>query len=1051
MAKIDDMIHEMEIMLDSNDLSNTPQGRQLAESYAAVCREINDALAECASMFRMGAYSEARRLNLRAQPPLTARWKVLNFPKRGEWINLCSLYHWAIPPELDTETVKKLMDTDSAEVEVTIEELQNQWRRIIRDGSMREKLLLARRIYSLDPTAASKSNLINMERPWIHKLKTDANNAFAEKRVADLAEICRELTSDELLTKVSGEELKKYQPLLEEFEKEELQKEKIQILQSVADCYAAMLLPELKEALSAWAKLEKNPLFTISEEEKIQISDAKNFYREQQAQINERERFESLQNQLEQLLIDQTAAPEEIDRVYRSLQLFDRPINPILESQFSDFQERDELDKKRRHIRKCVKLGASAAAIAILVFTVIFFVHREVELRRDAAKIREMLSSRHFDSALKYCEKIAQERPATAKRATIIALKKEAENMLADSITAKKIFDDTCTELEKKYLNPENILAPAVDELFAILEEKAKLMPETESAVKDELLRRCEALRQDVYKNNDLAFLKEVSVIAGKWNSFLGNLNNIAENEAKITADTLHRESTALLNKFRSKVSPGIFTAQEKNFSGNYTMAKDKLRQLLELQDSTRSLLFPTSIDQYADALSKIHTISSQLAGNFSAAARQFPREKQLYSLQNDLPSCFSAAAKYPESPFLRDIKNAGNPPFFAGVKSAGFKSRLDAMKSELQQPLFELKFPTGENRLCHLYFNDPEKNIEVESSWGKNRFKAVKLSFIRNAKKFSNSAVFVITPDNDRKTEPGDEEQKYILHRPAGQIADYLPVKLLPENAGFLKDPSSLPVSTYHRELKKVIGELENCNGYTDVLNLIISIAENKELTNVCAKAELLKKLLSLLPDTPAYYSEAFKPLKELISTFTEGKSAGCWMDPALSYGNTETVVFQEKLNSIGLRKIIGTLIFTDMAWQYACMNHPIPAGVIYFDSNGKWRMHSFASGINVLKQPEVVIHCQSEKTNLLDPFSFVPMDFATPQTPDKIKSELKSRIYNGQLIFVQPNNDSFSAALKKIVKVISDAGCPLPDADSVKWPGSWPENLRYIPGGEE
>ena len=54
MAKINDIIREMEALLDGADLSNTPQGRQLAESYAEICQALNSSLEECRIMFNMG-------------------------------------------------------------------------------------------------------------------------------------------------------------------------------------------------------------------------------------------------------------------------------------------------------------------------------------------------------------------------------------------------------------------------------------------------------------------------------------------------------------------------------------------------------------------------------------------------------------------------------------------------------------------------------------------------------------------------------------------------------------------------------------------------------------------------------------------------------------------------------------------------------------------------------------------------------------------------------------------------------------------------------------
>ena len=69
-----------------------------------------------------------------------------------------------------------------------------------------------------------------------------------------------------------------------------------------------------------------------------------------------------------------------------------------------------------------------------------------------------MINARHFDAALKYCNKISHERPMTAKRAAIVALRTEAENLLKESQAAENVFNETCEELTNNYLNEEKVL-----------------------------------------------------------------------------------------------------------------------------------------------------------------------------------------------------------------------------------------------------------------------------------------------------------------------------------------------------------------------------------------------------------------------------------------------------------------------------------------------------------------------------------------------------------------------------------------------------------------
>ncbi|MBE6378878.1 MAG: hypothetical protein E7051_08705 [Lentisphaerae bacterium] len=1049
MAKINDIIHDMEAMLSQSDLSSTPAGKQLAESYASICKELNTALQECRSMFRMGAYSEARKINTRNHPSLTERWKILNFPKRQQWIDLCRLYNWTTPPEFDQEIIEKLLNKDAADLEFTIEDLQNQWRKMIRDGSLLEKIVLARKIYALSPDKAAHANLVNVERPWIKKLKNDADRAMEENRPEDLLEICNELTGNQWQTKISTEELKKYQPMLNEFKRKKLEEEKKSVLELIASAYSAMLLPELEQSLAAWAELEKNPFFTVTREEALQIGDARNFFLTEQAKINEEENFESLQNQLEMLLDDQEHSdPVEVERIFHQLQMFDRPIRSVLEERMNGYLERRELEAKRNHVRKCFYWGCSAAAVTALIFAGIFFGHRELEMRRDSAKIREMLDQNHIQAALDYCEKIAKERPAAAKRTVIASLHQEAKLMLKSAIAAEAVFNRTCKELET-YFTGEKILDPVIGKLFATLDEKAKFLPQEKIGAREELRRRYEEEKNKIFRKNELDFLAKVGDAVNKWKQFFNDIETFAESDAANRSGELELECDNILNAFHGKIRNDVYEEQKKNFADYSTQAKDSIDQLRKLSAATKGLYFPESLDSYSNALSNIGSVSSRLTAKFAEAAKHIRREKDLSSMTFDHARFFAAATETNiVNPFMRDIKAAGNPPFYLCAQQSSFKTKVADLKQKVLEKsykVYEFALRDAANgRMYHFYLENPASDLQVETSWDKDRVKALNVSFMLNDNGARGSAVFRVSVKKSKKG--GDPE--ITLSRPDNQKFNALPAKFKLVGKDSLTGSSAVQTAAHYTLMKSIADRLAACNKYSQVVELIVTAVEDKSVTNCFAKAHMLRELLKLLPEGDTFYRKELAALQKAVDNCLDTPLKERWFNPTATFNAQDTGAFQKELDAIDIRKAAGTVCLNEALIEFAAAHRPQIYGVI-FGEGKTWRLHNFPGA--ALDQSELFIHHQygKESTKLFCT-AFGPEIFRFTGGK-KISENISRYFYDGQLVFTVYGQNSFAKQLDIIIAGILAGKLRLPDsADSVVWPESWPLNLRTLKQGK-
>lgn len=1035
MAKIDDLIRELEQLLTGADQSNTPHARGLAETYAEVCRDVNASLAECRTMFRMGAYAEARKLNSRANPTLVDRYRILNFSRRPDLMRLCMLYGWSVPPELDSETVALLENKEDEKREITITELQDQWRRIIRDGSLREKLILARKIYALDQSGVWRSNLLNVERPWVNALKKAADEALAEERAEDLLEIYQELISPDLIQRVPESELIKYRELVSRRNREQVEEQKKNLLDEIAGCYAAMLLPELEAALGRWNALESNPLFSITPEEKIQISDARTFLLEQQAEMTRKEQFRTMQNQLEQMLNDE-ADPKEIDRVYHSLQQLDLPIKPLLEERMRDLYAHMELEAKRRHVRRCLYWGISAFLLAGLVFTGIILFQRERDFQQDSEEIRALIDKGQYESALEYCQQIKQERPSIAARPAIEALRKEAEDKLAEQLKIRETFEQACVDLEERYLTEENVFAPGIEKLFAELEERAKVLPEKQKKLLLDLRQKYEDLKEEVYTKYENEFFAKIIEIQKQWNSLKEEFDQLDDARINERFLKLKQDTIAVLNQYKPLIRKQYHEQWNGNYNGSVMAIEDKKKSRAEFRERTKHLNYPESLEDYVRALQELGERGRHTEAVRSAFAKAIKPANvaQLLPYSSET-SLIPLLDQYQSEPFCRDVKAKVTHPDRNAEWLRERGERLGKLEDVTlkQYELFEVLLKGTGKTYC-FYLKDPGEDLFLEQSWDGKTTKAVRFDFVQNDKAFKK--YIVLQPDNSRTA--GDTATFSV---PAGQKFGEISGKLELRDPSRLADVRKLKLAPHYDKLNDGLSKLKGDTTVCSVLKLILDVLDDRTINNVYAKVHLLTQLYSLLPvEEQPVYAARLKNLDTLLKNY----SGVAWQDPVAANQKGHTLeAFHQEIKDSGVKEQIAGIILSELLLEEMVKHHPTAVGVLYQDGE-KWKMHTFSANDAYGTRPMFLYGGPEDKKVCL---AFPTSLFTDWVGADKIPAALKDNLYHGQLVYVNRDIvESWAAVFRKVVQKFRASGLELPSEKDIIWPESWPTNCRNL-----
>lgn len=1077
MAKINDIISAIEQHLENKDLSSSARGKQLADEYAAICEDLNKNLEECKNLFKMGAYSEARRLNLKAKPPLTERFVILNFPKRQEWCKLCGMYSWPIPPALDSETAKMLSSADTPR-ELSIEELQNRWRKIIREGSVQEKLILARKIYALDHTSVWRANLLNVERPFVNELIKKADAALEDNNIEELADLYNELVSPELLQKVPSDTLDKYRESVMKFNTAKIEKEKNAILDDIAQNYLAMNLAALEKSLSNWAAFKSNPLFSATPAEEQQVAEAKNFMLSKLAEANAEAQFNALQNQLE-LLLNEDGSFREIDRTYHSLQQLDRPIKKLLEERMHDFYERHAENLKRKHIRSCIAWGTSALVVAALIFSAIFYIQSEKELRDACSGMEQYIKENNFSTAIEYYKDTEKKNPSLAERARLKALYDDALKKYEQAIAAEKEFNKKASQLKSEYFVNDNVNNPAIEDIFKELEQLALILPLEKKNEIEHLRSAYSDAKSSFVAKQEIAFRDEILRLQREWNHLFNTFNKYRIADANRRRDELDHNGRTILNKYKNIISENLYKQWENNLAENVKSFSKHERNRNEIIAKSRNLYSPVSPASYFEALRKDLNISTEIANDFSRAMNQLSSDEPLYQILSINPeekALRAIANQYLNNPYCREINRVAKLPQsqydFAANQNKLIKNLSDKILNDYK--VYELTM-RGNNLLYHFYFDDPSRYVEVEYNRSKDRIKSLSLSFLHSSNKIRHNAVFAIdmsdvkkiavekamlnqsdkkknkkrktkiTPESALQAMDIKEQVNFMkLTTVPNQKFDTLPQTMVLSDPGFLLNKSGLKYAAHYEYLKNLLTDTKTFNTET-ICALLLQTAYNKDITNFYAKINLLQNLLQLLPieKTPLYAAN-LGDFKKLVDSYAAAERT-FWHNPAaLHKYPTDAAEFEKKLNALNLKMSISRIIISEKMSALCLSFIPIPVGVLYKQKNNSWKLHSFRDTLANLDNA-FIIGKNEAGTNCR--ISIQVLNFTNNLPHNKLPKATAGTIYNGQLVYSPFGMKSWQQEFKNIINYLQNNNYPVPaDDKNIIWPECWPANLRNI-----
>ncbi len=432
--------------MNSSVQTDSPEARILAERYSEICAESNARLEQCAEFLKKDMRAEAVSL-AESEPGLIELVESLNFPSAHQWAEFCRLYEWPEAPELRIDSLKSLKSAVTEHA--TLKPLENEYRRKIHTGSLREKILILKKLKKIDPDNKNwEESLRGFEKIRIGELTNEAKLAIEKDDEKLLMQINSELSSPDWLLKPEDKVLVKIAATLKKFRTAHLRAKADSILKEICDSYSIFNVKSLNNAIAKWDILCGDIEFQPIDLDLKQVDEAKEWVAVENRKISDLRNFKTLLFQLEKML-DEKASINIVENSFSKLKQFEMKIPEILETRYAKYEEECELSRVRA---MKLKTAATLAAIVLAAGILVLFINWRVEnkLKSDwIAEISRTLDQKKQDAAGKLFEKLKESHPKIYDKPELIALHKKLEGIRSENEVKRQRLASIIESLKK--------------------------------------------------------------------------------------------------------------------------------------------------------------------------------------------------------------------------------------------------------------------------------------------------------------------------------------------------------------------------------------------------------------------------------------------------------------------------------------------------------------------------------------------------------------------------------------------------------------------------
>ncbi len=358
MAEAQEVVDRLRDVLLAQDQSVTPELRDLAASYAELCRAVNERIRRCSQLLRQNLRTEAVHL-AEANPNVLDQLTILDFPGRGDWQQLCVQYGFPEAPPLDMDSAAAINEAYTAVQPVAVLLAKHRLLAMAL-APLPLRLAVMREIARLDTTAAFWADDIRLfETARLGEIRKILTSGSAASTTVE--SLHSELSNGLWSVAVPADLAREVNARVEKFRDEEIQHDMLKLLPELDAAYSAMDQDACRTLLSdcAVALRGRRPEGEIQE----RLEAVQSWLHGLEQARNQQREFESACAALEQS-IDTGKTVEFVEQAYKATARFSLPVPMELETRYKQCIARHQRDAQRR--RKMTYFTVAAAALVLL-------------------------------------------------------------------------------------------------------------------------------------------------------------------------------------------------------------------------------------------------------------------------------------------------------------------------------------------------------------------------------------------------------------------------------------------------------------------------------------------------------------------------------------------------------------------------------------------------------------------------------------------------------------------------------------------------------------
>ena len=512
---------KIELVLASLSNVSDEELRDLAETYARACQEVNQRLQDIHHLIKAGERSEAiRRADI--APRLLDAVDALDLPDRDAWVDICTLKRLPQPPELLTQYVAEL--NEAYESEQGLAGLLRQHRLLaLARAPLAKRAAVLRQLAEAEPeNPIWVEDLQTLEKFWLDQISQEIQECVKAEDLSALEDIHKELESGQWRCAPPASVISQCRSAVEMLRNKAFRREMEHLATLIREAMERRDVSRVEELLRVWQERAATAPQWVDWDLQNKVQPAMLLAKQLEAERQAERRRRQLFNQFQQMLVNPPSRTE-LEKQYLALQEAGVTLPPDVEERYAAVID---MYRRRAALRRNILLVVMTV-VFIAAGVIVWKVQAQIQTNQIAANavavVEAYIESKQFEEAENYLADLEEKHPQLLERPELIAIKTRLQEAHQEENSRQKKLADLLSMVERSLESVPN--APALDQATSLartLEEKERV-----AALRTQAEKRWAALRAEAEEE----FRKRINQLEEDLNQIVHGNNLSVEEE----------------------------------------------------------------------------------------------------------------------------------------------------------------------------------------------------------------------------------------------------------------------------------------------------------------------------------------------------------------------------------------------------------------------------------------------------------------------------------------------------------------------------------------